>query len=62
MQLKVIFIALIILLAGCTAEDFNPENSNAETQIDFLSTCQTNNSTILMNIFQGQSLENANSN
>ena len=62
MQLKVIFIALIIFLAGCTAEDFNPENSNAETQIDFLSTCQTNNSTILMNIFQGQSLENANSN
>jgi len=61
MDIKVLLIALIILLAGCTAEE-STDNANSGLQSSFLTDCQTNNSsTILMNIIHGDSLENATS-
>tara|TARA_B100000287_G_scaffold316192_1_gene299799 strand:+ start:6850 stop:7551 length:702 start_codon:yes stop_codon:yes gene_type:complete len=60
MQIKVILIALLILLAGCTAEEINSENSNPETMGNKLVDCPTNNnSTVIMNIIQGNSLDDA---
>ena len=57
---KVVLIALVVLLAGCTAEDTSSDNTNTGTQSSNQGDCFTNNnSTIMMNIIHGDSLENA---
>jgi len=62
MHIKVILIAVVFLLAGCTAEEVNTESLNQETMGNTLINCQTNNSsTVVMNIIQGNSFENATS-
>ena len=62
MHKKVILISVVILLAGCTAEEIDTESLNQETMGNKLINCQTNNSsTIVMNIIQGNSFGNASS-
>lgn len=62
MRVKVTLIIITIFLAGCTSGELNPQQTNNENQSNFLTSCQGyNNHTILMNIFQGLSLENSTS-
>ena len=58
MRLLTMLTVILVSFAGCTSEGINSNGITKVNQLDFLPDCVENdNQTVLMNIFQGQALE-----